>query len=163
MAHALVLPCGRPRSLADAGLIAAFEGEAFFAGVYFYGWTSDPTAGGPSDMTYTPRGKPAEKTVFAWFAARNGRPDGAAGARLLPSIADELTALTKEHVKRSRSDAAAVAANDRTVVVPNLLNNTRLAVEDTRSGIAKVTLDACVKLCVNDASCGGIVYREPFE
>ena len=96
-----------------AGLIAAFEGEAFFAGVYFHGWTSDPTAGGPSDMSYTPRGKPAEKTVSAWFANRNDRSDGTAGARPLPSIADELTALTKDHVVRHRSDAAAIVPADR--------------------------------------------------
>ena len=35
------------------------------AGLYWYGWSADPTAGGPSDMSYTPYGKAAENIVRA--------------------------------------------------------------------------------------------------
>lgn len=87
--NCVVRPAGVPRL--DCGLdcscwmlcrdpqcqASAFEGFAsavqalppsVMAGVYWLGWTTDPTAGGPSDMGYTPFGKPAEAVMRAMFS-----------------------------------------------------------------------------------------------
>ena len=51
---------------AYAAFVAAWRGEAALAGVVFWDWTRP---GGPGDGSYTPRGKPAEKIVRAYFAS----------------------------------------------------------------------------------------------
>jgi glycosyl hydrolase family 113 len=45
-----------------------FDAE-WFAGVFFWDWSYDPDIGGSEDRGYTPRGKPAEEVVRAWFSA----------------------------------------------------------------------------------------------
>jgi hypothetical protein len=44
--------------------IEAWTGDPALAGVYFYIWWGE---GGPADTGYTPRGKPAERLIAAWF------------------------------------------------------------------------------------------------
>ena len=46
--------------------IEAWEGEPRLAGAYIYNWWGD---GGPGDRCYTPRGKPAERLLRAWYQA----------------------------------------------------------------------------------------------
>jgi len=43
----------------------AWSGEATLQGAYFWNWFG---FGGPEDRNYTPRGKPAEDVLRAWFA-----------------------------------------------------------------------------------------------
>ncbi|MCB9524336.1 MAG: hypothetical protein H6702_13340 [Myxococcales bacterium] len=46
---------------------SAWRGAESLAGVFFWNWWGP---GGPTDTWYTPRGKPAEAVLRAWFAAR---------------------------------------------------------------------------------------------
>jgi hypothetical protein len=55
-------------------LVSALEGESWIAGVCFWKWFSSPSAGGPQDASYTPKGKPAEAVMRAAFEAWKGRP-----------------------------------------------------------------------------------------
>jgi hypothetical protein len=48
-----------------AAFIRAWDGVESFRGVYFYEWGGD--GGGSSDTSYTPKGKPAEDLIRAWF------------------------------------------------------------------------------------------------
>jgi len=50
----------------------AWKGETMLAGVYFYLWSGN---GGPQDRDYTPRGKPAQDVIQAWYAG-GGERDG---------------------------------------------------------------------------------------
>jgi glycosyl hydrolase family 113 len=55
--------------------VQAWNGEKMLAGVYFYLWWGD---GGSRDRDYTPRGKPAQDVIQAWFsgtAKKGGAPD----------------------------------------------------------------------------------------
>ena len=52
--------------------VRAWKSERMLAGVYFYLWWGN---GGPDDRDYTPRGKPAQAVIEAWY--REG--DSAAG------------------------------------------------------------------------------------
>ena len=45
--------------------------DAWFEGVFFFGWRSDNSSGGTSDQGFTPRGKPAELSMRG-YAARHG-------------------------------------------------------------------------------------------
>jgi hypothetical protein len=58
----------------------AWKGERMLAGVYFYLWWGE---GGPRDMNYTPRGKPAQDVIAAWYLgeAVKGGPGGPQGVR----------------------------------------------------------------------------------
>ena len=48
-----------------AAFVDAWKDEPRLAGVFFWEWTG---AGGPGDGSYTPRGKPAEKVLRAFYA-----------------------------------------------------------------------------------------------
>ena len=50
-------------------LLATFSTQPWFAGVTFWKWAIDSTAGGPSDTDFTPHGKAAEKVFRAWAGA----------------------------------------------------------------------------------------------
>lgn len=52
------------QALCFQAFIKAWDGEASLAGAYIYEWWG---TGGPEDHQYTPRGKPAEKVLRAWF------------------------------------------------------------------------------------------------
>ncbi len=54
-----------------AAFRAAWDGVAGLDAVFFWSWQG---AGGPRDRGYTPRGKPAEQLVRAWFQARERKP-----------------------------------------------------------------------------------------
>ena len=46
------------------GLITALYQYDWFEGVYLWIWRTDPGAGGSSDDSYTPQGKPAAERVL---------------------------------------------------------------------------------------------------
>lgn len=46
--------------------VNVWDGTPGVTGVIWWDWT--PAAGGPDDYNYTPRGKPAEQVLRAWFA-----------------------------------------------------------------------------------------------
>jgi hypothetical protein len=48
-----------------AALAAAWDGQPQLAGILVWNWWGE---GGPGDRDYTPRGKPAERLLRAWFA-----------------------------------------------------------------------------------------------
>lgn len=56
-----------------AALVAAWDGQADLAGLFVWNWWGE---GGPRDRDYTPRGKPAEAVLRAWFGATS-RPASA--------------------------------------------------------------------------------------
>jgi hypothetical protein len=150
------------------GLLAAVSpAPDWLGGVFFQGWTSDPSAGGTSDPNYTPHGKPAEAVLHRWF---RGTP--MADAKPLQSstrkLAQELQA-ANEAAAVSAMEAAAAAEQAPLVRPPQLqelMNNTRLAVTDLPSmpGFVSPTPATCLAHCVADATgCGGIVYRTHRE
>jgi hypothetical protein len=44
-----------------------YWGRPWFSGLYWWKWFSDPANAGPAGDPWTPRGKPAEAVVSAWF------------------------------------------------------------------------------------------------
>ncbi len=54
------------QDLGYRAFITAWAAQPWLAGVYFYYWWDDPTDGGRG---YTPRGKPAARTVFRWYTS----------------------------------------------------------------------------------------------
>jgi hypothetical protein len=46
---------------------AAVSDEPWFAGMFWWDWSSDPTVGGALDDGYAPFGKPAEDVLRAWY------------------------------------------------------------------------------------------------
>jgi len=51
---------------------AAFEvwfNQAWFGGMYWWVWGTNPAEGGPCNDDYTPHGKPAEDVLRAWYGA----------------------------------------------------------------------------------------------
>jgi len=54
---------------ADAyeALFETFWDKPWFIGAYWWAWGIDPTEGGPSDSSYTPRRKPAEDVIRFWY------------------------------------------------------------------------------------------------
>jgi hypothetical protein len=51
---------------------AAFESvydQPWFAGMFWWAWTTDPFEGGSCDDSYTPQDKPAEDILRAWYGA----------------------------------------------------------------------------------------------
>lgn len=133
--------CRDPQCQASAyqGFAAAAAAlpESVLAGVYWFGWTSDPTAGGPSDMGYTPFGKPAESVIRALTPPLGPRAHGNSSGRLadwihpartahsaaevhsrgpsdsLRRLADELDARTAAHATTGRAQAQAARAAGR--------------------------------------------------
>eukprot|EP01090_Pellita_catalonica_P023789 TRINITY_DN9990_c0_g1_i2.p1 TRINITY_DN9990_c0_g1~~TRINITY_DN9990_c0_g1_i2.p1 ORF type:complete len:508 (+),score=36.62 TRINITY_DN9990_c0_g1_i2:51-1574(+) len=47
--------------------LQVFAGESYCKGFYWSLWKSDPTAGGPSDSTFSPQGKPAEGVLRRYY------------------------------------------------------------------------------------------------
>jgi hypothetical protein len=45
----------------------AVEGRSWLRGMYWWQWSPHPEDGGPDDTGYTPRGKPAEDVLRAWY------------------------------------------------------------------------------------------------
>jgi photosystem II stability/assembly factor-like uncharacterized protein/sugar lactone lactonase YvrE len=44
-------------------------GKPWFAGWFWHEWTTNPYQGGTGDLSYSPRGKPAQEVLRRWFAA----------------------------------------------------------------------------------------------
>jgi hypothetical protein len=53
-----------------AALVSAWDGQPGLGGLFVWNWWGD---GGPRDRDYTPRGKPAEALLRAWFGATSRR------------------------------------------------------------------------------------------
>jgi len=54
-------------------LDAAFRAlthRRWFRGLYIWEWSADPRSGGSDDRGHTPQGKPAERSITAWFGRR---------------------------------------------------------------------------------------------
>jgi len=60
------------REQADAyqAVMETFDGLSWFAGIFWWYWGTDPTAGGSDDDDYTPFRKPAERILRKWYKAR---------------------------------------------------------------------------------------------
>ncbi len=56
----------REQALAYQAFIYTWKNTKQLAGAYFWAWWGD---GGPKDNSYTPRGKPAERHLKAWYAS----------------------------------------------------------------------------------------------
>ena len=76
-------------------VISAFSPYAstWWAGVHFYRWSPDPSAGGTSDADFTPHGKAAEAVFANWTGACTGGPAACTGdasviATLIADAAD---------------------------------------------------------------------------
>lgn len=52
-----------------SALFESWSGVPWFRGAYFWFWPGSPDAGGPMDVDYPPRGKPAEQVIRGWFRA----------------------------------------------------------------------------------------------
>jgi hypothetical protein len=50
-------------------LFASLWDQSWFAGMYIWDWSADPTLGGPTDKDFTPFGKPAEDILRAQYSA----------------------------------------------------------------------------------------------
>lgn len=48
-------------------LLESLYPQSWFLGVNWWLWRADPTHGGTSDYTFTPRGKPAEEVLRHWY------------------------------------------------------------------------------------------------
>ena len=57
-------------SLVQAAL-TAFSSQPFFGGALYSYWSTDPSQGGRSDSSRTPRGKSAEGVLRKWFGAQD--------------------------------------------------------------------------------------------
>jgi hypothetical protein len=55
------------QSRAYRAFIEAWAGDPALSGVFVWNWVGD---GGPDDPGYTPRGKPAERLLRAWFSGK---------------------------------------------------------------------------------------------
>lgn len=67
--QALLYDCiGRVFGAAASGTSAAGD-DAWLSGVYFWNWYTSARWGGLANSDFTPRGKPAERVLHAWFKA----------------------------------------------------------------------------------------------
>lgn len=67
--QALLYDCiGRVFGTAASGTSSAGD-DAWLSGVYFWNWYTSPRWGGLTNSDFTPRGKPAERVLQAWFSA----------------------------------------------------------------------------------------------
>lgn len=56
--------------VAAGGAEGVPTGDDWLLGIYFWNWHADPSRGGPDNSDFTPRGKPAESILRAWFEGR---------------------------------------------------------------------------------------------
>lgn len=77
-------------SLASAAL-SAFSSQPFFAGALWSYWSTDPTQGGRSDSSRSPRGKMTEGVLRKWFGAESLDVPPIDVTRALPAAASEST------------------------------------------------------------------------
>jgi hypothetical protein len=57
-------------------------GESWWRGAFWWNWETDPYAGGPTDMGFTPQGKPAEALLASYYAV----PEPGTAALLLLGV-----------------------------------------------------------------------------
>jgi hypothetical protein len=59
----------------ETAYTAVFEtvyNKPWFAGMYWWSWDVDPSAGGMLDAGYTPQNKPAENVIHSWYSKMHG-------------------------------------------------------------------------------------------
>ncbi len=47
--------------------LRAFSGQPWLRGMFWWNWPSNGRGGGPQDLSYTPRGKPAAEVLRTWY------------------------------------------------------------------------------------------------
>lgn len=62
-------------------LVEGIEADTWIAGVFWWKWFSSPGVGGTADLSFTPKGKPAEAVMTRALKAWAGRPVRAATAK----------------------------------------------------------------------------------
>ncbi len=67
-------PDPEEQALGYRALLSYWSGQDFMGGVHFWDWHTDPNAGGPQDVGFTPQNKPAETVITDWFGG--GAPAG---------------------------------------------------------------------------------------
>ena len=55
------------QALAYQGMFARLYAEPWFGGFYLWLWRADPTAGGPTDDSFTPKGKLTAQVIKKWW------------------------------------------------------------------------------------------------
>ncbi len=56
------------------GLFSYWQNRPYFAGVQLWNWSSDPNAGWPGNIDYTPQHKPAQDVMTQWFSGGGTPP-----------------------------------------------------------------------------------------
>ena len=162
---------------AYAGLLQVVTKAPWFGGLFFHGWSADPTAGGTSDPNYTPWAKPAEAVLRHWFAATAHHvdpPTSASMAAPLPlglvrtstlELARELRDTNSAHRVEAARSTPSMTTVARPPPLKTLLNNTRIAVGDVHDmpAFPCVSAAVCLQHCEREAACGFIVFREQWE
>lgn len=143
-------------------------------GIFFRGWSADPTAGGTSDPHYTPWAKPSEAVLHKWYGGikrNNVIVDGTVGQpstsprapvrRSTLQLARELRDTNAARIAMAQNSANASAAPP----VGELMNNTRVAVNDVPSmpAFPCPSAEACLRHCHDTQTCGFMVFREAWE
>lgn len=64
-------------------LLRAFAPQPWWAGVFWWLWLTDPSAGGTFDAEFSPHGKPAEVVLRRWYGNYTCSANGAYGADFL--------------------------------------------------------------------------------
>lgn len=64
--------CATPaaQALAYAGFLQSYYAQPWFDGVLFWTWRVDPTSGGPSDVGFSPAGKPTASLLRSFWGSR---------------------------------------------------------------------------------------------
>lgn len=66
--------------------LRAFSGQPWLSGMFWWNWPSHGRGGGPQDISYTPRGKPAAEILHTWYTRIAAAEQAAERApRTLPS------------------------------------------------------------------------------
>ncbi len=66
----IAAPCdGRMQRHCYIAGLHSLLGRPWFAGWFWHEWTTDPDQGGTEDLSYSPKGKPAQEVLRRWFAA----------------------------------------------------------------------------------------------
>jgi photosystem II stability/assembly factor-like uncharacterized protein len=85
-------------------------GKPWFAGWFWHDWTTDPNQGGTGDLSYTPKGKPAQDVLRRWFASI-GTQKGADLPAYGPVYGFPHTQLALESLAHSHANWVAINSN----------------------------------------------------
>eukprot|EP01052_Picozoa_sp_SAG31_P007533 SAG31_NODE_359_length_17032_cov_11.017894_17_plen_634_part_00 len=162
------------QAVAYDGLLKVVTTKTWFqaGGIFFRGWSADPTAGGTSDPHYTPWAKPSEAVLRKWYRGNDvvggtvGPPsDGTPRAPVRSSTLQLARELQDTNAARIAMVRKSVKASAPPPQVGVLMNNTRVAVNDVPSmpAFPCPSAEACLKHCHDTQTCGFMVFREAWE